>query len=146
MPNSRSNQNKKRYSKPFFLLCWNSILKGNQIFGFFLKIYLPLKKRYLCLKKCLSHWVTVFKEKNVCRTESLCLRKKCLWHWVTVFKKKRSKTVKKTVKNGQKRSVFDPFLYLLTIFYCLFLKHSNSVWQTFVFLNTVIQCNKYFFS
>ena len=50
---------RKRYSKPIFLLCWNSFLKGNQIFWFFLKTNLQPKKRSLCLKKCLSHWVTV---------------------------------------------------------------------------------------
>ena len=111
--------------KPIFLLCWNLFFKGNQIFKFFLKINLPLKKRVQCLKKCLSHWVTLFKKKNVCHIESLCLGKNCLSHWVTVFKKKTVKTFEncekmskmwKTVINGPFLNVFDSFWPFLTVF------------------------------
>ena len=56
------------------IFCWNLLLKGNQIFRVFLKTNIQLKKK-----------ITVFK-KNVCHTESLCLRKKkfvtlshCVW-------------------------------------------------------------------
>ena len=85
-------------------------------------------------------------------------------HWVTVFKKnvrncqKLSKTVK-TVKNGQKWSVFECFWQFLTVFdsfwpffsqtqwlsvtNIFFIKHSDSVWQTFFFLNTVTQSYKH---
>ena len=70
-------------------------------------------------RKSLSRWVTVFKKKNVCHTESLCLTNK----W--------SKTVKncqKRVENGPFLTGLDSFWSLLTVF---FLKHSESVWQTF---------------
>ena len=71
-------------------------MKGNQIFRCFLKINLSQKKRSLYWKKCLSHWVTVFKKEQ------------SLSHWVTVFKKKfvlLSHCVKElTVNNCQKLS------------------------------------------
>ena len=126
------------------LLCSTLSLKKTHIFyieisfwkvtkfsDFFLKINLPLKKRSLCGKKCLSDWVTVFKKEKVCHTVSLCLIKKtCLSHWVTVFKMKRYKMV----KNCQKRSKmisFWPFLTFFDHFWPFFLKHSDSVRQTF---------------
>ena len=89
----------------------------------------------------MSHWVTVFKKRNVCHTELLCLRK-------------NGKKCSKAVKSGQKLSVFDRFWQFLTVFFLntvtkcdkyFFLKHSDSVWQTFFFLNTVTLCDKHVF-
>ena len=69
----------------------------------------------------------MFKKKNVCHTESLCLRK--------------------AVKNCQKLPKTDRFWPFLTVFghlWLIFLKHSDLVWQTF-FLNTVTQCDQLLF-
>ena len=103
----------------------------------------------------LSH--CVYWKKNICHTESLCLSKNC---------QKWSKTVKigqklsKTVKIGQFLNFFlGHFLTFFDQFWPFFLKHSDSVWQTFFssikhidsvwqffsFLNTVTQCDKHFF-
>ena len=134
------------FSKPIFLLYWNLFLKGNQIFNFFSKNKFTAKKRSLCLKY-VCHTESLCLKKNVCHTESLCLIKKCFSHWVTVFKKKKTekngqKTVKTVLKNCKKGPFFDSFLtvfdcfFLNTVTQCdnlFFLKHSDSVWKTFFF-------------
>ena len=89
-----------------FLPCWNLSLKGNQIFYLFLKINLPLKKTTL-FKKCLSHWVTVFK-KNWSKMFKNCQN----WLFLTVF------------------DLFNRF-FLNTVSHCVCIKHSESVWQFF---------------
>ena len=49
----------------------------------------------------------------------------------------------KLVKNDPFLTAFDSFWLLLIIF---FLKHSDSVWQTYFVLNTVTQYDKHVFN
>ena len=102
-------------------ICFLKVTKFSDYF--WKKIY--HKKRSRCWKKCLSHWVTVFKKKNVCHTESLCLRK-------IVQKLSKLDRFKLFFK------LFDVFSWVFfnTVTQCdkqFFLKHSASVWQTFFY-------------
>ena len=113
-----------RYSKPIFLLFWIFFWYTN--FQFFSENKFTPKK------------ITVFK-KNVCHSESLWKKL-----FVTLSHCVSEKKWPKTVKNCQKRSVltvFDSFWTFLTVF---IIKHSELVWQTFSFLNTVTQCDQHF--
>ena len=58
----------------------------------------------------MSHWVTVFNKKNVCHTDSLCLRK----NWSKTVK--NCQKLSKMVKNGPFVTVFDSFRPFLTVF------------------------------
>ena len=87
------------------------------------KYHWVLKKLFVTLSHCVKEhfFVTLCLRKNVCHTESLCLRK-------------NGKKQSKTVKNGLKKT--NCFLMFLTVFDCFwsfFLKHSDSVWQTFFY-------------
>ena len=85
-------------------------------------------------KKSLSHWVNVFNKKNVCHTESLCLRKK-----LSKMVKKCQK-LWKTVKKEPFLTVFDSFIpFFHSVSQCLSVTN-------IILLNTVTQSDKLFIS